>query len=220
MTATAVRVLIVDDHAGFRKGLTALLSTSAEVDLLGAAADGQAALEACGRLQPDVVLMDLHMPSLNGVEATRAITSMSPHIRVLVLTMFDNDDSLLAALRAGAHGYLLKGAGRDDVLRAIRSVASGDLVVGAASANRLLGALTRSAPAEDPFPELSRREREILDLIATGANNGEISERLFLSPKTVRNHVTNIFAKLGVHDRAQAIVLARERRARRENPTW
>jgi DNA-binding NarL/FixJ family response regulator len=213
-------VLIVDDHAEFRKGLTALLSTSAEVELVGVAADGQAALEVCGRLQPDVVLMDLHMPSLNGVEATRAITSMSPHIRVLVLTMFDNDDSLLAALRAGAHGYLLKGAGRDDVLRAIRNVASGDLVVGAASANRLLRALTQSAPVDDPFPELSRREGEILDLIATGANNTQISERLFLSPKTVRNHVTNIYAKLGVSDRPQAIVLARERRARREKPTW
>jgi DNA-binding NarL/FixJ family response regulator len=212
MTA-ALRVLIVDDHLEFRQGLQALLRTDADVETVGVAQDGTQAIELASRLQPDVVLMDLHMPHLNGVEATRAIVTASPHIRVLVLTMFDADDSVMAALRAGARGYLLKGAGREDMLRAIRSVANGDLILGPAVATRLLNTLVERPQNDESFPELSIREREILDLIADGVNNTAISEQLFLSPKTVRNHITNIFAKLHVADRAQAIVLARQRSA-------
>lgn len=219
MTA-ALRVLIVDDHIEFRHGLQALLRTAGDVDTVGVAADGKDAIELANRLQPGVVLMDLHMPQLNGVDASRAIVGASPHIHILVLTMFDDDDSVMAALRAGARGYLLKGAGREDMLRAIRSVASGDLILGPAVATRLLQSLIGQPQNDKAFPELSTREREILALIADGANNTVISQQLFLSPKTVRNHITSIFANLDVADRAQAIVLARQRGAGRQADSW
>jgi DNA-binding NarL/FixJ family response regulator len=214
MTAD-LRILIVDDHPEFGRGLHALLRTMPGISVVGIAPDGAAAIDLMDRVQPDIILMDLHMPGLNGVDATRAIMQSSPHIRVLVLTMFDDDDSVMAALRAGARGYVLKGAGREDLLRAIRSVAAGDLILGPAAATRIISTLTTPSKDNDPFPELSTREHEILNLIASGANNAAISEKLFLSPKTVRNHITNIFAKLNVADRSQAIVLARERRDRK-----
>lgn len=209
MTRT-IRVLIADDHVEFAGGLEALLRTADDVEPIGVARDGTEAIDLARRLQPDVVLMDLHMPLRNGIEATREIVAASPHIRVVVLTMFDDDESLIAALRAGARGYLLKGSGRDEITRAIYSVASGSLVVGPTLAAGVLNSLNPVTKTRS-FPELSEREGEILELIATGTNNTAISERLFLSPKTVRNHITNIFAKLGVNDRAQAIVLFQQR---------
>lgn len=209
----ALRLLIVDDHEAFRSGLRALLETSPGVTVTGEAASGAEAVALARRLQPDVVLMDLAMPGVDGVEATRQIVEALPHVAVLVLTMSDEDESILAALRAGARGFLLKGARRADLLRAIRSVAAGEAILGPAVARRLTGYLdlaARPAEAPPPFPGLTEREREILDLVARGRSNAEITAQLVVSPKTVRNHVSNIFSKLGVRDRAEAIVRARE----------
>jgi DNA-binding NarL/FixJ family response regulator len=211
-----LRVLVADDHLEFQQGLCALLGTDPDIEVVGIAHNGTEATAMAGTLQPDVVLMDLNMPEVNGVQATRAINSSSPHIRILVLTMLDSDDSIGAAIRAGARGYLLKGARRTDVLRAIHSVASGEMILAPGVANRLVQSLAQPPEIEAAsFPELSPREAEILDLIAAGVNNTEISEALFLSPKTVRNHITSIFSKLNVDDRSQAIVLARGRGAGR-----
>jgi DNA-binding NarL/FixJ family response regulator len=164
------------------------------------------------QLRPDVVLMDLHLPVVNGIEATRRLADLAPDVRVLALTMFDDEQSVLAAMRAGARGYLVKGATGSRILSAVRAVAAGELVFGADIATGVLGALvdSRSARSTRPFPVLTEREREILDLIAAGRANHDIARRLVLSDKTVRNHISNIFAKLQVSDRAQAIVLARE----------
>jgi DNA-binding NarL/FixJ family response regulator len=183
--------------------------------LVGEAADGDEVIELAEKLQPDVVLMDLKMPGLGGIEATRRILSRSPRIGILVITMVEEDDSVFAAMRAGARGYLLKGADKDEMLLAIRAVSRGEAIFGPAIARRLIGyfASPQPAPAQTPwdvFPELTEREREILNLIAAGKNNQEISGQLFLSLKTVRNYVSNIFTKLQVADRAQAIVRARE----------
>ncbi|MER7279337.1 response regulator transcription factor [Dactylosporangium sp. NPDC000244] len=210
MTGT-VRVLVVDDHEQFRAGLRALLATSAEVEVCGEAASGEEALTALPRLQPDVVLLDLVMPGMGGIAATERITAAMPHVRVLVLSMADDDDSVFAAVRAGARGYVLKGARRTEIIRSIRVVADGEAIFGPAIATRLMGffaGLDRTAP--DPFPELTQRERQILAHIARHLTNPQIAERLGVSQKTVRNHVSNIFTKLQVADRAQAIVLARD----------
>lgn len=209
----AIRVLIVDDHPMFRFGLRALLGSDPETELLGEASTGEEAVVLAERLQPDVVLMDLNLPGLSGVEATRRILATSPHIGVLVITMLDDDDSLFAAMRAGARGYLLKGADGVETLRAIRAVAGGEAIFSPGVARRLLGYFATPHPplARDAvFPELTGREREILDRIAAGYSNLAIAERLVLSPKTVRNHVSNILSKLQVADRAKAIVRARE----------
>jgi DNA-binding NarL/FixJ family response regulator len=165
-----------------------------------------------GELVPDVVVMDLNMPGVNGVEATRRIVAANPSVAVLVLTMLDEDESVFAAMRAGARGYVVKGADTDDVLRAMESVARGDAVFGPAVASRVLSYLTRPLSARDPmlFPELSEREREVLELIARGHTNSDIARKLVISPKTVRNHVSNVFTKLQVSDRSEAIVRARE----------
>lgn len=213
-----IRVLIADDHTLFREGLRALLTAAPDVDVIGEAATGDEAIAQALAQQPDVVLMDIQMPSasgVNGIEATRRILHASPHIGVVMLTMLEDDDSVFAAMRAGARGYILKGADKVEVLKTIRAVAGGEALFGPAIAQRLMtffGALG-PAPASAPplaFPELTGREREVLSLIAQGHNNTEIAERLTLSPKTVGNHISNIFSKLQVADRAQAIVRARE----------
>jgi DNA-binding NarL/FixJ family response regulator len=206
-----IRVLVADDHPTFRRGLGALLASLPDVELVGEAADGETAVELAGALRPDVVVMDLGMPGIGGVEATRRIVAALPSIAVLVLTMLDEDESVFAAMRAGARGYVVKGADTDDVLRALQSVAHGDAVFGPAVAGRVLSYLTRPLSARDPmlFPELSEREREVLQLMARGLSNGEIARTLVVSPKTVRNHVSNVFTKLQVTDRSEAVLRAR-----------
>src|SRR5690348_12653044 len=184
-----IRVLIADDHPLFRDGLTALLTDGTDTELTGAAATGIEAVELAREAQPDVVVMDLHMPGLNGIEATRRIVADSPHIVVVVLTMFDDDDSIFSALRAGARGYLLKGADRDRIRHAIHAAASGEIIFGADLAARMLGYFT-ATPAPPPvFPQLTDREREVLELVAQGRPNMAIAARLGLSQKTIRNHV-------------------------------
>ena len=204
-----IRVLIADDHPLFRDGLTALLTDETDTELTGAATTGTEAVDLARDTQPDVVVMDLHMPGLNGIEATRRIVADSPHIAVLVLTMFDDDDSIFAALRAGARGYLLKGADREQIRRAIQAAASGEIIFSAGLAGRMLGFTTSSTPPP-VFPQLTDRERQVLELVAQGRANVAIAARLSLSHKTVRNHVSNILTKLQVADRAQAIVQARD----------
>ena len=205
-----IRVLVADDHAGFRSGLDALLATQADLEIVGQADNGDQAVAQALALQPDVVLMDLNMPGLDGIAATRRIVDTSPHIAVLVLTMADNDAAVFDALRAGARGYLLKGADRAELTRAIRAVASGEAIFGPDVARRLM-AYFADAPVRAPaFPELSDRELEVLELIARGMSNQQIVDRLVISPKTVRNHISNIFSKLQVRDRAEAVVRARE----------
>ena len=208
----ALRILIADDHLLFRDGLRTLLATAPDMELAGEATTGDEAITEAAVLQPDVILMDLQMPGIGGVEATRRIVQMSPHIGILVVTMFADDASVFAAMRAGARGYLLKGAKHGEMLRAIRAVGSGEAIFSPAIAVRLMdffGSM-RPTPAPQIFPELSDREREVLALIAQGYKNAEIAERLILSPKTVRNHITNILSKLQVADRTEAIMRARE----------
>lgn len=206
-----LRILIADDHPVFRDGLRTLLASVPDAEVVDEATTGEQAVERALALQPDVVVMDLHMPELNGIEATRKIVGDSPHIGVLVLTMFEDDDFLFAAMRAGARGYLLKGSEQAEIVRAIRAVASGEAIFGPAVAQRLMEFFA-SAPGGPPqvFPELTDREREVLELIARGESNQAIATRLFLSQKTIRNHVSNIFTKLRVVDRAHAIIRARE----------
>ena len=207
-----LRILIADDHLLFRDGLRALLTAAPDTELVGEAATGEEAVGLAAELQPDVVLMDLQMPSVNGVEATRRIVQASPHVGILVVTMFEDDGSVFAAMRAGARGYLLKGAKYDEMLRAIRAVGGGEAIFSPAIAVRLMDYFASILPSMLPqvFPELSNREREVLALIAQGQKNDDIATQLFLSPKTVRNHVSNILSKLQVVDRAQAIIRARE----------
>ena len=211
-----IRILVADDHAPFRDGLRALLETVPDAEVVGEATTGDEAIALAASLQPDVILMDVKMPGLNGIEATRHILSTSPHISILVVTMFEDDDSVFAALRAGARGYLLKGALKAEMLRAIRAVHSGEAIFGPAIARRLIQYFaTRTCDcsptsASQVFPDLTEREREVLNLIAQHRTNPEIATYLSLSQKTVRNHVSNIFSKLQVVDRAEAIIRARE----------
>lgn len=208
MTEERCRVLIVDDHPIFREGLRGTLSTADDLDVVGDCGDGREAVAVAERLQPDLVLMDLHLPELGGVEATRQIVAASPHVAVLVLSMLDDDDSVFAAVRAGARGYLLKGARPEDILRGVRSVAGGEAVFGPGIAERVLAffAEAHARPQPPAFPELTVREREVLQLVAGGARNADIAARLYLSPKTVRNHVSNIFAKLQVAEDRKSVV--------------
>jgi DNA-binding NarL/FixJ family response regulator len=207
-----IRVLIADDHPHFRDGLRALLLSAPDLEVVGEAGDGEEAISLAVELQPDVILMDLNMPGVEGIEATRRILRTSPHIAILVVSMFEDDDSVFAALQAGARGYLLKGALKAEILRSIRAVSSGEAIFGPSIAKRLMQYFASSRPSAPPdaLPELTDREREILTLIAQHETNPEIARRLYLSPKTVRNHVSNIFTKLQVADRAQAIIRARE----------
>lgn len=209
---TPIRLLVADDHGLFREGLRALFRSVADTEVVGEAATGDEAVAQAAELQPDIVLMDIQMPGTNGIEATRQIVQTRPSTGVVVVTMFEDDDSVFAAMRAGARGYVLKGADQDEILKVIRAVASGEAHFGPEIARRLMGffAAPKPAAASDVFPELTAREREILDLIAHGRSNQEIADRLYLSQKTVRNHISNIFAKLQVSDRARAIVRARE----------
>lgn len=204
-----IRILIADDHTLFRDGLRALLGSVPDTEVVGEAAAGEEAVARAAALSPDIVLMDIQMPDMNGIEATRRITQASGAVRIIVLTMFEDDDSVFAAMRAGARGYILKEASQAEMLRAIRAVASGEALFGPAIADRLLNFFAaRPSTPPVPFPDLTNSDREILDLIAGGHDNADIADRLFLSPKTIRNHVSIIFSKLQVADRAQAIVRA------------
>jgi DNA-binding NarL/FixJ family response regulator len=206
------RILIADDHASFRSGLGALLGTADDMTVVGEAGTGDEAVARTIALQPDVVLMDLNMPGMDGLEATRRIVDAAPHVAVLVVTMYDDDDSVFDAVRAGARGYVLKGAQRAEILRAVRAVVAGEAIFGPGVARRVMAYFARPRPALDvaAFPELTEREREILEQVARGRSNPDITAALGLSPKTVRNHVSNIFSKLQVRDRSEAIVRARQ----------
>jgi len=206
-----IHVVIADDHPIFRDGLRALFATTDDIDLVGEAADGAGAIDVVATTVPDVVVMDLQMPGLNGVEATRRLATLAPTARVIVLTMFEDDASVFAAMRAGARGFLVKGADAAEIVGAIRAVAAGEAVFGAALAGRILGFFASPRAAGMlPFPELTDREHEILELIARGMANDAIAARLGISPKTVRNQVSVILDKLEVTDRGAAIVRARE----------
>jgi DNA-binding NarL/FixJ family response regulator len=209
-----IRILIADDHLLFRDGLHGLLDAMPDTEVVGEAATGDEAVARAAALQPDIILMDIKMPGLNGIAATRQILAANPQIGILILTMFEDDDSVFAAMRAGAHGYLLKAASQEELLRAIHGVSNGEAIFGPGIAKRLIGffagprATSPSAPPR-AFPELSDREEEILRLMAQGRSNYEIADQLTLSIKTVQNHVSNIFGKLQVADRAQAVIRAR-----------
>jgi DNA-binding NarL/FixJ family response regulator len=207
--------MIADDHKLFREGIKALLAITDDIEIVGEAEDGHAALQKSQELQPDVILMDIHMPGLNGLQATGQILEKQPQTHIIMLTMLEDDASVFHAMRMGARGYLLKGADPQEVLSVIRAVAEGQALFGPAIAARLMNFFKElhTKPASEtapPFPELTDRELEVLRLIAQGLNNQEITRKLVLSPKTVRNHITNIFSKMQVADRAQAIVRARE----------
>ncbi|MFN2135905.1 MAG: response regulator [Candidatus Promineifilaceae bacterium] len=205
-----IHILVADDHTLFRDGLRALFNSLKDVDMVGEAADGNLAVTLAEELQPDIVLMDIQMPGLNGIEATRRIVTTSPHIGVIVVTMFEDNDSVFAAMRAGARGYVLKGADQEEMLRAIRAVARGEALFGPAIASRLAAFFNAPQPYSAAFPELTAREIDVLTLLADGKSNQEIAAELVISSKTVRNHLSNIFSKLQVADRVQAIIRARE----------
>jgi len=206
-----IRILIADDHPVFRFGMRALLESEADLEVVGEASTGDEAVTLTEKLRPDVVLMDITMPGVNGIEATRQILDLRPKTGVLIVTMLD-DNSLFPALRAGARGYLLKGADGEETLRAIRAVAHGEAIFSPSIAERLTQVIAgpRRSEAELPFRELTQREREVLALVARGLSNAEIADQLTLSLKTVRNHVSNILNKLQVSDRLQAALRARE----------
>ena len=211
-----IRVVIVDDHPVVRRGLRSLLETLPGIEVVGEAADGEAAVREVQLTQPDAVLMDVQMPGMGGIQATRQIGVCCPGVAVLVLTMFDDDATVFTAMQAGARGYLLKGADQDEIARALRAVAAGEVIFGPQVAARVLSffatpAATSTAASDPSFPELTSRECQILDLLASGQRTAAIAEQLYLSPKTVSDNLTAIFAKLQVASRAEAIVLARER---------
>ncbi|WP_372665146.1 response regulator [Amycolatopsis kentuckyensis] len=206
----ALRVLVVDDHPVFRAALHALLDGTDGMEVAGEAPDGHTAVALARQLEPDVVLMDLNLPDLDGVEATRRIVTAAPHTGVLMLTMFENEAAVFAAMRAGARGYLLKGARNEQIIRAVRVIGDGEAIFSPAIATRVLSLLGTATPRDESFPRLTAREQEIMVLIARGMGNASIADQLVLSQKTVRNHVSHIFRKLRVTDRAQAIAKARE----------
>src|SRR6266545_5374430 len=206
MWMDSLRILLADDHPLFRHGLQTLLGATSDLEGVGEATTGEEAVRLAETLQPDLILMDLRMPGTSGIEATRRILHTSPHIRVLVLTMFEDDASVFTAMRAGARGYVLKDAEKDDLLRAIRAVARGEAIFSPGVANRIVEyfAATRPAVPREAFPTLSERERELLHLLAQGQTNAQIASRLVLSQKTVSNYVSTILSKLQVADRAEA----------------
>jgi len=211
-----IRILIADDHTLFREGLRALLNVTPDIEVVGEAADGESAIAQIGAAQPEVILMDINMPGVNGIEATRSILKEHPTLGIIMVTMLEDDASVFAAMKAGARGYVLKGAHHDEILQAIRAVAGGQAVFGPAIAARMmiffqsLGTRPQSNASATVFPELTDREREVLVLMTQGASNKDIAEKLVISGKTVSNHITNIFSKLQVADRAQAVLRARD----------
>ncbi len=217
MTDRRWRVVIADDHPIFREGLRAVLGVLPDFEFVGEAATGADAVRVATDMVADLVVMDLHMPEVDGVEATRRLVASTPGIAVLVLTMYDDDGMLNAALQAGARGYLVKGAGHDEITQALRSVVAGGAAFGAGVADQILLRLSGRAEPKTLFPQLTRRELEVLALLARGTGNQDIARKLWLSAKTVRNHVANIVAKLEVSDRFEAIVLARDAGLGRES---
>ena len=211
MNEERIQLFVADDHTLFREGLQALFASVPEMEVVGEAATGEGAIEGVADTLPDVVLMDIQMPGVNGIEATRRIVKDSPTVGVIVVTMVEADDSVFAAMRAGARGYVLKGADQEEMLRTIRAVAAGEAFFGPAIATRLMGFFANLKPAgSEAFPELTDREMEVLELIAKGYSNPRIARELSISDKTVRNHVSNVLSKLQVADRAEAIIRARE----------
>lgn len=206
-----VRVVLVDDHPLYREGLATVIATMENTEVVGQAADGAEAIRLVAGLRPDVVIMDLNLPVLSGIEATRQITRATSDTAVLVLSMLAADDSVIAALRAGARGYLVKEAGRAEIQRAVGAIARGEAVFSAAVAGRVLSFLSgRTGRDAGPFPALTAREHDVLDLVARGLTNAEVARRLGVSDKTVRNHVSNVFSKLHVAGRAEAVARARD----------
>lgn len=210
MSSESIRIVIADDSKDFRDGMRFMLEGQDDFTIVGEAANGIDAFAEAMRTEPSVVLMDIQMPGSNGIEATRKLIAARPDIGVLVVTMFDDDESVFSAMRAGARGYLLKGARKEQTLRSIRAVANGEAFFSPGIARRMMTYFPESRPQQTAFPELTDREREILGLVARGLGNNEIADRLVLSLKTVRNHVTTIVGKLQVADRTQAALLARE----------
>ena len=206
----AIRIVLADDHPVYRDGLRALIDRSPDLELVGEAASGAEAVSMAAASSPAVVLMDIRMPGMSGIEATRQILEAQPETRILILTMSEDDDSLFAAMRAGARGYIPKDADAEELLGAIRAAALGEAIFGASIATRLMSFFAGGARSAAAFPELTERELEILEQIAAGRSNAEIGQRLGIAPKTVRNHVANVLNKLEVADRSQAIVRARE----------
>jgi DNA-binding NarL/FixJ family response regulator len=205
-----IRIVVADDHPAFRRGLGQMLHDVDDIEIVGEADTGARAVSVAAEAAPDVVVMDLRMPDLDGIEATRRLSSTDPAPAVIVLTMFEDDDSVFAAMRAGARGYLLKGAEQDEIVRAIRAVAAGEAIFGPEIASRVIAHFaTGGGSVNASFPQLTDREREVLEMVAAGKGNATIAHELAISLKTVRNHVSNIFTKLQVSDRAAAIVKAR-----------
>ncbi len=207
-----IRILLADDHRLFREGLKVLLASIPEIEIVAEAATGEEVITHSQQTMPDVILMDIQMPVINGLEATRQILAKSPHIGILMLTMFDDDESVFMAMRAGARGYILKGADQEELLRAVHAVAKGEALFSPSIATKLIHFFRTSSAtlAANAFPELTERELEVLKLIAQGLNNPDIARRLELSSKTVRNYISNIFSKLQVADRMQAMIKARD----------
>lgn len=211
MKPTGLRIYVVDDHPVVRRGLCTLLESLAEVEVVGEASTGEDAIAEIPDAEPDVVIMDLNLPGLNGIETTRRLVNDAPHLNVLVLTMFEDDDSVFASMRAGARGYVLKGADQDDVARAVLAVGRGEAIFGPTIAQRITRFFEHTTSDRAlPFPQLTDRERQVLELLARGHSNVEVSRHLGLTAKTVRNYVSNIFTKLQVTDRANAVIRARE----------
>lgn len=216
---TSLTVVVADDHSVVRSGLHALLATVDDIDVVGEASTGTEAVRLVDEHLPDVVLMDVQMPDGDGIEATRIIAARHPSVAILILTMYDDDDTVFAAMRAGARGYLLKGAEQDDVVRSIISVAAGHVTLGPGAAERAIALFATDSRTRPLFPELTDRERDVLRLVAEGHNNPAIARTLFIAPKTVANHVSNILNKLHFADRAEAIVTARRAGLTDDHPT-
>jgi DNA-binding NarL/FixJ family response regulator len=224
MTENTIRLLIVDDHTLFREGLQAIFLSVSDIEVVGEAASGENAIQQAEILKPDVILMDIQMADMNGIEASKRILETLPETKIIMLTMLEDSESLFAAMVAGARSYVLKGADKAEVLKTIRAVADGEVLFGAAIAHRvtdyfrnLSAVIYSTCISSKPFPDLSERELEVLDLIARGFNNHEIAGQLHVTVKTVSNHISNIFSKLHVADRAQAIIKAREAGLGKEN---